>query len=631
MQRSLSITLLFTFTIILITAGGVWAGEETPAPAPAATVEQPAAAEPPAPEQPAPAPTPVPAAEQPSSTAPAPEQPVPAPAPAEALGIITSIAVEGNEKVSEAEILAVVTSKVGAVYSEERVRRDREAIKDLGWFYPVSVEQETTESGIRLVFRVAENPAITEIVFEGATAFTREQLLAVMKTKAGAIFNSARLAEDKRAIEQLYSSQGYILALLLSPRMTADGVLTLEIAEGAIETIKVTGNTRTKDKVIRRYIRIKPGDVYNARQVGADVGRLSRTRWFETVQQSAEVGSEPGKVILVITIVEKKRTGQATVGGGFSSVQGIVGFVDLSKDNLRGTGQMVSVRGEFGGRSSYEFYYRHPWIATPETRLNLGIYNRLVVREAFVTPPEGGTEPVLYDERRTGGSVTFGRPLSDRTTAYLTFRDDRVSITGLSEEEELLLTGPAFEPRDVRSITPAFTSDWRDNPDYPRRGGYLQVMAELAGWLGGSSDFKKFTGDTRRYLPIGKKNTLAFRLLGGTITGDAPYLEQFLIGGGESVRGYPTDRFVGSNMILLNTEFRVPIGKNLIGVGFVDVGDAWGGEIAGDATISGDTSFTKHLGYGLGIRVATPIGPLRLDVGFSEEGTETHFGIAQMF
>lgn len=618
MIRSLSTTLLFACLLVLISSGLAFPGEEAPAPTAPAVAEQPT----PAPEQPAPA------AAQP---APETEAPAPPPAATELPGIIASIEVQGNERIATDEILKAVTSKVGAVYSEDQVQRDRRAIRDLGWFETVSVERETMETGIRLMFRVIENPVITDIAFQGVTVFTRAQLLAAMKTQPGAIFSSTFLSQDSRAIDQLYRSQGYILAMVLPPRMTSDGVLTLEIAEGVIEAIKVTGNTITKDKVIRRYIRTKPGEVYNYRNVARDVGRLTNTRWFETVQQSAEVGSEPGKVILVITIVERKRTGQATVGGGYSSVQGIVGFVDLSKDNLKGTGQMVSLRGEFGGRTSYELYYRHPWIMTPETRLNLGLYNRLVVREAFVNNPETGTESVLYDERRTGGSVTFARPLSDRTTAFLGFRDDRVSITGLTEEEAALLIGPAFQPSDVRSITPALTSDSRDNRDYPRRGGFLQLSAELAGLLGGSSDFDKYTGDLRRYFPLGKKNTLAFRFLGGTISGDAPYLEQFLIGGGESLRGFPTDRFVGSNMMLLNTEFRIPIGKNLIGVGFVDVGDAWGGAIAADPAISGDTSFTTHVGYGVGIRVATPIGPLRLDIGFSEEGTETHFGIAQMF
>ncbi len=147
--------------------------------------------------------------------------------------------------------------------------------------------------------------------------------------------------------------------------------------------------------------------------------------------------------------------------------------------------------------------------------------------------------------------------------------------------------------------------------------------------LGGSSNFDKYSGDIRRYYPVGPKDTFATRLLVGTITGSPPYLEEFMIGGTESLRGYQTDQFVGTNLALLNTEFRVPMGKKLIGVAFVDVGDAWGGPTA--AETEGDISFTAHVGYGLGVRVATPIGPLRLDFGLGSGGVQTHFGISQMF
>jgi outer membrane protein insertion porin family len=205
-----------------------------------------------------------------------------------------------------------------------------------------------------------------------------------------------------------------------------------------------------------------------------------------------------------------------------------------------------------------------------------------------------------------------------------------VSISGLTEEEEPFLAGAAFQARDVRSVTLAVASDTRDSNYNPRHGGFTQFSAEIAGVFGGV-DFNKYTTDTRRYFPMGSKNVLAIRLLGGLVTGEAPYLEQFLIGGNESLRGYTTDRFVGSRMAIMNVEYRFPITDNLLGVGFVDVGDAWGGAIAGDPFLQGHESFAAHVGYGGGIRVKTPIGPLRLDLGFSEEGTETHFGVRHMF
>jgi outer membrane protein insertion porin family len=548
------------------------------------------------------------------------------------LAPIVAVEVVGNVHIDTDEIEAAIGSEVGGQFSEDQVESDRRAVRNLGWFQTVAVDQESVEDGIRLVFRVAENPLIVDVQFEGTREFTSDQLLAVMETKPGEVYNSFRLGRDAQAIEELYRSEGFILAIVMPPAMSAEGAIILTVAEGEIEAIRISGNTRTKEYMIRRYIRTREGETYNDRKVADDVLRLTRLRWFEAVRRDAEVGGEPGKVVLVITVVEQRKTGNASIGGGYSSVQGLVGFIDLSKRNLRGTGQAVRVRGEFGGRTSYELNYSHPWIMTPETRLNLGVYNRLIVREAFVTDEEGARRGVLYDERRSGGSVTFGRPVSEHTTFFLGLRRDDVRISGLTEEDEEFLTGAAFERREVGSITLAAVTDTRRSDYNPRSGAYRQLSIEFAGPLGGV-EFTKYVTDLRRYFPVGAKNAFALRLLAGTVTGDAPFLEQFLVGGGESLRGYQSDRFVGTSMAILNAEYRINVNDNLLAVLFVDVGDAWGGPVAMDPALR-DTvrdEFTANTGYGVGVRVRTPIGPLRLDLGFGDEGTETHFGVRHMF
>jgi len=588
----------------------------------------PAAEAPPAAVPPAEAPpAAVPPAAVPEAGPAQPEEAVPPPPPP---APIVSIEVVGNKEIPLDEITAVITSQVGGRYSEETATRDRQAVLNLGWFQTVALERESVENGVRLVFRVVENPVIQDIQFEGAGKLTPDQLLSVMQTKPGTVYNTYRLARDAQAVEDLYQKNGYSLALVIGQRIDEQHILTLVIAEGVIESVEVRGNTYTKPRVIRRYVRTRPGDTYNDKQVSQDVARIANTGFFETVRRDAEVGREPGKVILVITVVEKQRTGEATVGGAYTSDQGMIGFVGLTKTNLRGSGQTISLRSEFGGRRTYELGYRNPWIMTPETRLSLGLYDRSIFREAFVTTPGGARQSILYDEKRTGGSVSLGRPVSDYTTYYVSLRRDDVSISGLSEEEKPYLAGAAFLPREVRSITLASVTDTRDNLYNPHRGAFHQLSFEFAGVFGGSS-FNKYTLDTRRYFRMGGRSVLAMRLLAGTVTGDAPYLEQFLVGGPDSLRGYRTDRFAGSRMAIVNTEYRFPLSSNLVGVGFVDVGSAWGGAIAADPFFLGEQSLTAHVGYGVGVRVNTPIGPLRLDLGFSGEGTETHFGVYQMF
>lgn len=562
--------------------------------------------------------------------------PTAAAVPAPAQTPIVDVVVVGNDHVAVTEITGAISSKVGGFYSEDQLARDRESVLRLGWFQTVSAEREMVENGVRLVFRVRENPVIRDIQFNGAKMLTRDQLLAVMQTRPGAIYNVRRLEQDAAAIEELYRSKGHILAIVLQvEQITEQGVLTLDIAEGVIESIKITGNTYTKTYVIQRYIHVKPGEVYNAKQVSADVKRISDTGYFESVRTDAEVGEEPGKIILIFIVVERQRTGQATVGGAYTSVQGIIGFVDLSKTNLHGTGQSVSVRGEFGGRRSYEFGYRNPWIMSPETRLNFGVYDRFILREAFITDPTGARRNILYRERRAGGNLVLGRPLSDFTTLYLGLRRDDVSISDLTAEEAQFLSGPSFAAREVRSVSLTSVTDTRDNPGTPAAGKYHQFSTEFAGLFGGVH-FNKYSMDNRRYVTLGKNKqglprVWATRLIAGTVTGDAPYLEQFLIGGQDTLRGFRIDRFAGSHMLVLNTEYRLPLSKQLTGVGFVDVGDAWGGLIGNDPFFQGDKKPKAHVGYGVGVRIQTPVGPIRLDLGFSSEGAETHFGIANMF
>jgi outer membrane protein insertion porin family len=520
-----------------------------------------------------------PAAEDTGVTDEEPAPAVPEPAPEPVPAPIAAVNVTGNEHISTDDIRAVVKSEVGGTFSDTQVDQDREAVLRLGWFSRVAVEREVRDDGIHLSFRVEENPVIRDIQFEGIEVLTREELLAVMKTQTGQVYSKPRVFEDKGAIQNLYESKRYDLAMVSAERMnTEDGVLTLTILEGKIQAIRIEGNSRTKEYVIRRYVRTKPGEVYNGRKLSRDVTRLMNLGYFETVRYEAEMGDERGTVVVIITVVEKRLTGNAGFGLMYGSAGGLVAFVDLVKTNVGGTGQVVSLRGEFGGRTSYELGYHHPWIMNPETRLNLGLYNRFIVREAFVTPEEGGDRrTVLYDERRTGGNLTLGRPISDHTTAFLRLRSDDVSISGLTEEEETYLGGAAFAPREVRSVTLAVSADTRDSNYNPRRGSYTQLSTEVAGLFGGA-DFNKYVVDTRRYIPIGSEHVLAMRLLGGVVTGEAPYLEQFLIGGHESLRGYRTDRFAGSRMLILNTEYRFP-GRCVVYVSR----RLWGGHPGADA------------------------------------------------
>ena len=596
---------------------------EPPAPQPAEQPSAPAEAQP-APEQPPAAETPpAPAQPAPEATEEAPAAPAEQPKEEETGPPITAIIVRGNDHIGTQAVMDAVTARVGGPFTPALAQEQEKAVRDLGWFYDVRVTSEPTEQGVEMVVNVVENPVLKGVAFEGNTVFTDEQLLAVIKTRPGEVSNNNAIRDDLRAVQDKYDKAGYIFARVVDvaiDQKTANLVIT--VVEGRVEEVRVTGNRKTKSYVITREMRTKPGAILNRNVLRRDLDRLINLGVFQDVSAQPTVGTAPGLAVVTVNVVEKK-TGLAAAGVGYSSVQKLVGFVDVAESNLAGTGQKVTLRTEFGGRQSYELGYFNPWIAPPGNTLQVGVYNKLILREAF-TQNAG----FLYDEKRTGGNVTWSRPLgaSETTRIYGTLRADSVAV----RETEGLQLPPIIalqRAEDVRSLGLTLRNDTRNIIANPTQGGLNSVSLEFAGWLGGVT-FDKFGIDLRRYLHAGGKRIFATRLLMGTTTGNPPFLEQYLIGGGETLRGYRQDRFPGTHMALVNTELRIPIQENIAGVLFVDVGDAWGGGFAADL---GDTSFTPHVGYGVGARLVTPIGPIRVDYGIGSEGQETHFSVGHAF
>ena len=616
----------------LILSVGAWAqepaapaaeqAEQTPAQTQAAPEPQ-TESEQPAPEQQPPAEAQPSEQPQPSEDAQPPEEAQPTQEVEEERPPITAIEVRGNDHISSETISEALTARVGQDYSEALAAEQEQAVRDLGWFYDVDVSAEPTDQGVRLVVNVVENPVINDIVIEGNTVYSAEELIALMESEPGQVSNNRTIIRDLRAIQDKYDDAGYIFARVMDVTTEEEtGNLVITLVEGEVEEVRVAGNDKTRTYVITRGMRTKPGDILNAGRLRRDLDRLINMEIFQDVSAQPTVGSAPGKVVVTVNVVEKK-TGLAAAGVGYSSVQKLVGFVDLAEGNLKGTAQKITLRAEFGGRESYELGYMDPWIAEPATSLRVGLYNKLILREAFT-----GTEGFLYDERRTGGNVTWSRPLgaSETTRMYATLRADSVSV---QQTEDLLLPEVIALQReaDVRSLGLTLRNDTRNIIANPTQGGLNSVSAEFAGLLGGVS-FNKFGADLRRYLRAGGKRIVAVRLLLGLTTGSPPFLEQYLIGGGETLRGYRNDRFPGTRMAVLNTELRIPFQEHLAGVLFVDIGDAWGGAFARDL---GDTSFKAHIGYGIGARIITPIGPIRIDYGIGSEGQETHFSVGHAF
>lgn len=581
---------------------------------------------------------------------------------------ISEITITGNDHVSTESVLAAITLKPGAPFSELTVQQAKQAIESMGYFQPgVTVGTETVDSGVKLVFNVVENPVVKEIKITGNTVIETEKLMSLLRTSVGSVLNTnTLLQQDVKAIEAYYENEGY--AAYVTEEIGIDpqtGVLKIPIMEIKIENIKVTGNKKTRSQVILREMQQKPGDVYNLKTLYGDIQRIYDLNIFElegAVPYKTEPGSDLGKIVIVIPVKEKQ-TGAVTLGLGYSSKQKLVGQAKVSEDNFRGRAQKVNLLWEQSGTrgSSYEAGFFEPWLDSHQTSLGVNLYNKLIFRFSSNVFAGGTDSANDYDERRKGGSITVGRPLSKINRGFLTLRSESVDTSIVESVFDPSLFN-LNQSATIASGTGRLSNDTRDSQIDPYIGGYNSLALEV-----GNSDFQrqnlaaeikdlkgtfvKYSIDGRRYLSKGgarkelteQRPRIALRVMGGSVSGEVPFFEQYFVGGAESLRGYKEDRFWGKNMLLASAEYRFPLAKSLTGVGFVDYGDAWGSpeeyrlRVVGIETKDLIDGFTQHegfsgnLGYGIGIRVQTPLGPLRLDYGFSSEGSRAHFSIGQAF
>ncbi len=188
---------------------------------------------------------------------------------------------------------------------------------------------------------------------------------------------------------------------------------------------------------------------------------------------------------------------------------------------------------------------------------------------------------------------------------------------------------------NLSSAALGISRDTRDIVFSPTRGYYASLSAEQAGLFGGT-DFTKFTVDLRRFVKVNRaKHVLAFRFLGGTTLGDVPLVESFSAGGAYTIRGFREDRFRGKHMVVASAEYRYPLTNQVTAVAFLDAGDAFGGffptRIPGFVIPAEHEDFRLNLGYGVGARLSTQFGQLRLDWGRSTEGSEVHFSFGEAF
>ena len=479
-----------------------------------------------------------------------------------------------------------------------------------------------------------EYPPIEEINISGNTAVTKEDMREVMILSEGQVFSQKILKNDLKRISQIYKDRGYLLINVKDVNYDEEGRLWITIAEGRLEKIMIEGNDKTKEKVIAREITIEPGDLFDFEIVKKSLQNIYNLGYFEDVTMRLEPGSEEDSVILVIKVIEKN-TGKFGVGAGYSSEEGLLGFVSYEENNLFGGGQKIEADLEVGKRTTYKFAFLEPWIGGTPTSLGFEVYNSILHEE----DKEDDVLIGEYDEEKLGGRLIFGRKIGDSYKLGLEIKTERVSyelISGVLPED----TNEGL----TNSFTPSIIYDTRDDVFDPTSGWYHAFSLEKAGgFLGGDYNFTKYNLTLRTYISTEfitdllditnpskltdtiEQGVLAFRAIGGLADTDLPSFAAYKVGGMNTVRGYDSNEFSGDKALVLNAEYRFPLAENFQAVIFADWGQAWG---IGESIDLTDLKFGK----GIGVRFDTPIGPIRLDYGIGESGLgKTYLSIGQTF
>ncbi|MDD2710125.1 MAG: outer membrane protein assembly factor BamA [Verrucomicrobiae bacterium] len=528
-------------------------------------------------------------------------------------------------------------------YKETVIDEDKDKIAE---FYRSEGYIDAEVKDVKLDKPTKDSMVVTFFVFEGnqykvgSLTVTGNQLFTLAEIdkklvmKAGKLFTPGGLQGNIKAIQDLYGARGYI-DTVVKPTKTPNvqnGTMdvALEIREGDlayIDLIKVNGNLKTKDKVIRRELAVAPGEIYNTVKVDASKRRLENLGYFSKVSATAEETDVPNRKNLVIS-VEEQRTGSISFGAGFSSVDSILGFVEVSQGNFdimkppyfTGAGQKARVRAQFGARrQDYVISFTEPWFLNQRLAVGTDLFYK-----------EANYYSALYNERRYGFDLRLGKGLGDFNRMDLTYTLENIEIYDMSSGASQVILDEKGK-RSKSSVLLSLSRDTRDDLTLPTRGYKVEAWSEVAGGpaLGGQTKIYKMglNGQIYFLMPWWEKNILSFNGSTGTMDqwDDAdrvPLYDRFFMGGPSSVRGFkyrnvgPKDNgqddgepIGGKTMAFVQTEYTVPVIDRVRFATFVDTGQVWS-----KAYNYGPDGVT--VGAGIGLRLNLPIGSINLDYGW---------------
>ncbi len=580
--------------------------------------------------------------------------------------LIKKIRFEGNKafpdkklkkmmETGEKSFLSWITN--AGTYKEEVLKNDVAGIADLYYnngYVNVKVGEPKVEllpdkSGLIVTIGITEGEQYRTgaIDFKGDLLESKEELAKKVKLKTGGVFSRATLRGDIFTLTDLYADKGYAFANVtplsqVDPEKKTVGI-TFELEKGDlvhIDRININGNTKTRDKVIRREMKLADGDLYNATALKKSKQSLMNLGYFEEANIATAKGSAPDKLNINVDVKEKP-TGTFSIGAGYSSLDGIIGQGSVQQSNFLGLGLKANLAASLGKRTqTYNLGLTDPYFMDTKWTLGGDIYRTL-------------RDFLDFNRLVTGIDIKAGYPLSDELSTFLVYRfeDKKISDESLALKTSIN-NGALIQPETTGTTSSITGSITRNTTDYrldPTKGMVNSFSMEIAG-LGGTNRFLRYIGNSSVFFPAKWGTVIMLRGELGYIQGlgmDVPLDERFYLGGINTIRGYlprtvspyrqtnvtvplpntnvdPLKGIVppgtttavnrpfigGDTEAFFNAEWVFPVVKEagLKGVLFFDMGDAYDGI---------GTAFRRvQASYGFGFRWASPMGPLRLEYGF---------------
>ncbi len=578
---------------------------------------------------------------------------------------VTDIVFEGREKLPEKELAKLMTIKEkswfwfldeSGAFTTDKLEENRMRIAAAymeNGFINVQVgapKVDIHEGKVKITFPIREGNRfqVRKVDVEGDLLVPREKLLSELSVRPHTWIKRSSLGEDLKTLTRLYNNMGYAY-VDVEPRQKVNEQhnfvdLTYRITKGekvSIEKVDITGNERTRDKVIRRNLIVGEGDVYNADAFENTKSRLEQLDFFEAVRLKTTPGSRPDLMNVTVEVMEKK-TGSLAAGLGYSSQDGATGNINLKERNLFGLGIVADAKANISGRrNSYEGSLSYPWLFDLPLSGSLRGYKSINKELNYVRDSEGFGANLAYPLYREW-SMNTG---ISRDSSKLGGFEQLFARSIVSYYTRLGVNPEKFINTSENALSMSITRDTRNNAVLPSAGSKINIGTRIAGF-GGDVAFSNCFSEGIYYYPLFWRTVFKVRGNGSLLlpSGDSPipFDRRILLGGIGSIRGYrygeigPKDHFGnimgGDRSVVTNIEYFFPLVDQfkLNGVAFFDVGNAWN-------VSDGPWPKDVKAGYGIGIRWISPMGPLRIEYGWKvnpsrgEDPGAFAFAMGQLF